>query len=105
MNIESISSVSASAAGAPLAQGSGASVERAAHVTAARRSQLDSARRADGAAGISETDAADIKTDDREADGRQPWQPPSARSPEQKAIPSNGPAGDDLPGRGLDLTA
>ena len=104
MNIESISSVSASAVARCCAE-HGASVERAAHVTAARRSQLDSARRADGAAGVSETDAADIKTDDREADGRQPWQPPSARSPDEKAVPLNGPAGDDLPGRGLDLTA
>jgi hypothetical protein len=105
MNIESIGSVPASAAGSPLAQSTGASVERAAQVAAARQSRVQSNERADSAAGISETDASDMKPEDRDADGRQPWEQLRGGSPSDESSMPNTTEPPDAPGRGLDLTA
>lgn len=66
--------ITASAAGAPLAQTSGTDVDRTSQevATAVRKSAYQ--LKAEAAAGIGETDGENHQSEDRDADGRRPWQ-------------------------------
>ena len=94
MSIGPLGGILGSAAGAPLAQTSGADVERAKQDTIHQQRQVASQQQADTAAGIAETDGKDLESNDRDADGRRPWEfgpakpkaaeePPAAETPVQ----------------------
>ncbi|MBN2021239.1 MAG: hypothetical protein JW809_00455 [Pirellulales bacterium] len=68
------------AAGAPLAQTSGSEVERARQDAAAQQRQIQTGQKADAAAGIGETDGQDHETEERDADGRRPWEIPAGET-------------------------
>jgi hypothetical protein len=74
MNIGPLSSV----AGAPFAQVHEAHADRAARDAALGRAHLDRQRKAGEAAGVGQPDAESLEAQDREADGRRPWERPSA---------------------------
>lgn len=74
MNIGVVGGIPASIAGSPLAQTSGSDVDRTKTATAAQSRAHASAILADKAAGIGETDGKDHQTEDRDADGRRPWE-------------------------------
>jgi hypothetical protein len=95
----------ASAAGAPLAQTSGPTVERAEQQRAAQSRQAYHERKAAAAADVGEPDGDDHETADRDADGRCPYdQPPEAEKvpPLRKPRPSKDPS--QQRGNLLDLT-
>jgi hypothetical protein len=100
--------VNISAAGAPLAQTKGSDVERAAHDTGAQHRNVVYEQKAEAAAGIGETDGEDHQTDERDADGRRPWEfPPkkqknSDENTSKQATQSRDTSGES--GNLLDLT-
>jgi hypothetical protein len=111
MNLAAATGIPASAAGISLAQVSGSDVDRAKADTAAQHRSFSSEMRAEKAAGIGETDGEDHTIDDRDADGRQAWDPgsgaatqsPSGHSePELDARQGRDPTGDS--GGELDIT-
>jgi hypothetical protein len=74
--------VNVSAAGAPLAQTKGSDLERAGHDVGAQHRNAVYEQKAEAAAGIGETDGQDHQTDERDADGRRPWEfPPKNQNP------------------------
>ena len=76
------------AAGSQRAQTTGSDVERTQHDATDRERQIDSDLQADAAAGIAEPDGKDLEANDRDADGRRPWETPAAnRQPSRKALP------------------
>ena|SRR5436190_16055443 len=95
--------------GAILAQPA-ADTDRAGHDSGAQQSQLHSDLKAEQVAGIGQTDGEDHETEDRDADGRRPWELPPKKKPAEDAVAA--PA--DLPlhskdasgerGNSLDLT-
>ena len=66
--------VTASAAGVQLAQTTGSDVDRTAQEVAGTVRKSDYQLKAEAAAGIGETDGENHHSDDRDADGRRPWQ-------------------------------
>jgi hypothetical protein len=68
--------ISASIAGAPLAQTKGSEVERVQQEVSTQDRRTENERRAENAAGVGETDGEDHQTGERDADGRRPWQFP-----------------------------
>ena len=111
MSIGPAGSLFPSVAGAPLAQASGSEVQRAKQDATAQQRIVDAAEKAEGAAGIAETDGQNHETNERDADGRRPWeieakkQSPEDESPadEQAPPPSKDTSGQC--GGQLDLTA
>jgi hypothetical protein len=94
--------------GTILAQPAG-DTDRAQHDSGAQQSQIHSDLKAEQAAGIGQTDGEDHETEDRDADGRRPWELP----PKKKAGTSTEEATDEQPhskdpsgqrGNSLDLT-
>ncbi len=81
MSVDPIGNVSASAAGSRFAQINGADVERAQHDAAAQKREIASSERAKSAAGIGAADGESIEVDDRDADGRRPWELPASKDP------------------------
>jgi hypothetical protein len=81
-----------SAAGAPLAQTKGAEVERAQQAAAVSEHQLQSQQKAETAAGIGQPDGDDHQTDQRDADGRRPWDLPARRDDAGEKQDEGGPA-------------
>jgi hypothetical protein len=110
MSIGSSSGVAASASGSQLAQTAGSNVERAQQDTAAHERHRAADEQADAAAGVAETDANDLETHDRDADGRRLWEiDPSRRHADsaQTDGPMHGDRredGVDNRGEYLDLT-
>ncbi|MGA2061132.1 MAG: hypothetical protein ABSG67_11670 [Thermoguttaceae bacterium] len=99
--------VNVSAAGAPLAQTKGSDVERAGHDIGAQHRNAVYEQKAEAAAGIGETDGEDHQTDERDADGRHPWELPpkkqkSAEDPSKQPPQSRDTTG--ASGNLLDLT-
>ena len=93
MSIGPLGGIIASVAGSQLAQSTGSDVERAHQDTVSKQRQAASQQQADSAAGIAETDGKDIESNDRDADGRRPWelgppQPPAAAAEEPPQGPS-----------------
>jgi hypothetical protein len=81
MTIGPLPSVTTSAAGAPLAQTKGAEAEKARQDAAGQQRHVQSAERAESAAGIGETDGQEHAPSERDADGRRLWEaPPRAQS-------------------------
>lgn len=99
-----------SAAGSPLAQSQGADVNRAQQETAGQARQTQMSEKAEQAAGVGQTEQ-DEETNDRDADGRRPWEIGPRPAPESQAeaeppptpssCPGKDPAG--VTGRQLDL--
>jgi hypothetical protein len=71
--------VNVSAAGTALAQTRGSEVERASQDLGAQQRGALYEQKAQSAAGIGETDGEDHQTDERDADGRRPWEFPPAK--------------------------
>jgi hypothetical protein len=99
------------AAGTPLAQTKGSDVDRAEQDTNDQKRQVTNELKAESAAGIAETDGQEHGTNERDADGRRPWEFPAkkhkasdgASDPTQTPTPqSKDPSGDS--GGQLDLT-
>lgn len=63
-------------AGVPLAQARGKEVDRVSEEVAQQSHRLASQRAAEAASGIGETDGQDHHTEERDADGRRPWEIP-----------------------------
>lgn len=98
-------------AGAPLAQTKGADAERAEQDVSNQQRQVTNELKAEAAAGIAETDGKQHETNERDADGRRPWEfpgrkgAPAAPEPEPQATeppPSKDPSGES--GGQLDLS-
>lgn len=66
--------IAASAAGSPLAQTKGSEAERAQKAVGAQRRQVYHEKKAEAAAGVGEPDGEDHDTQQRNADGRRPWE-------------------------------
>ncbi|MGA2031033.1 MAG: hypothetical protein ABSG68_02150 [Thermoguttaceae bacterium] len=81
-----MSNIAGSVAGTPLAQATGADLERAQYETVSRQRQAQSQQKAEAASGIGETDGEDHQAAERDADGRLPW-----RRPERPADASDQP--------------
>jgi hypothetical protein len=78
-----------SVAATSLAQTMGSEVDRAQQATGNQDRRVRNEQRAESAAGIGEADGDDHQTDQRDADGRRPWEMPErAASPSE---PSSGP--------------
>ena len=77
MSIGPLGGLAGSAAGAPLAQTKGSEIERLQQAAAAQESHDRNTQRAENAAGVGEPDADDHEVEDRDADGRRPWEIPA----------------------------
>jgi hypothetical protein len=94
--------------GTILAQPSG-DTDRAQHDSGAQQSQLHSDLKAEQAAGIGQTDGEEHETEDRDGDGRRPWELPPKKKDSVPAgalaetpPPAKDPSGER--GNSLDLT-
>ncbi|MBN1588993.1 MAG: hypothetical protein JW888_05725 [Pirellulales bacterium] len=98
--------LTASAAGSPSAQRTGSETDRAAQ-TAATECTIKGLQRAAGAAGVGQTDGESLETDQRDADGRRPWEetPQNTRPVDLDEPTPSGRGTDALEGPGtlLDL--
>jgi hypothetical protein len=95
----------ASVAGSPLAQTRGPDVERAHGEVGAQQRQLYHDQKAEAADGVGQPDGEDHETDQRDADGRRPWEAPPEAEEEAGSSPirqSNDPSHQS--GNLLDLT-
>lgn len=102
----------ASAAGVPLAQTQGSEIERGQIDSAARQRTKTSEFKAENAAGIGAADGEDHDTQDRDADGRRPWEiggeaPTEGTQPDpsEGGRPQQSRDATGERGNGLDLTA
>jgi hypothetical protein len=110
MSIGSLSFGSVGAA-TPLAQSKGSDVDRSQQESAAQEGQLQNDLKAEQAAGIGQTDGDEHEIEERDADGRRPWElarkrkkPPLAQAP---TAPEEAPHSRDATGQcgnALDVT-
>ncbi len=99
MSIGPLGGIAGSAAGSPLSQTHGSEVDRARQDAAAQQRKVSSDKKVEDAAGIGETDGDDHETEDRDADGRRPWEEspsshdgaPDAASPDSDPAPAKDP--------------
>jgi len=100
MSMAPLGGIPASVAGSPLAQTSGAALDRAARASADETHKTEQRQQALDAAGVGRTDGENHETDDRDADGRQTWQRPANRAGTavEKGEASQRPRGDDPDG-------
>jgi hypothetical protein len=91
MSMGPVGGVAGSVAGSPLAQTKGSEPERSQQDSVAQQRHIQSAEKAEAAAGIGETDGEDHETAERDADGRRLWEPPPEPTDEQ-ADESSDPA-------------
>src|SRR5262245_37753410 len=73
MSVGPLSSIAGSVAGTQLAQ-QGAESDRARAASSSQQRQTQSAQLAEAAAGIGKTDGDQHETNERDADGRRPWE-------------------------------
>jgi hypothetical protein len=66
--------VTASLAGAPLAEKNSGAAEKTTQEVATRQRKVESVERAEKAEGIGETDGSEHQSEERDADGRRPWE-------------------------------
>ncbi len=66
--------VTASLAGAPLAEKNSGAAEKTTQEGATRQRKVESVERAEKAEGIGETDGSEHQSEERDADGRRPWE-------------------------------
>lgn len=83
MNVGAATGLPASFAGIPVAQTSGSEVDRARTDSEAMRRANAADAEAEKAAGIGETDGENHQADERDADGRRPWEFGAARQHEK----------------------
>lgn len=104
MSVESLAGLLPSAAGLPRAQVAGTDAQRV--QAAAVRQQRDLLLRqlADRSAGVAEPDGRDMLAEDRDANGRQPWQRALSHHDPQNQDPSRASrtAGSEC-GKAIDL--
>jgi hypothetical protein len=97
--------------GMPLSQAKGTDADRTVQETTAQKGEAQSDLRAEQAAGVGQTDGDEHEIEEREADGRLPWQWPAANrdrtaqgaAPNQPPLPSSRDATGQC-GNMLDLT-
>lgn len=77
-------SIASSLAASPLAQNSSSEVNRNQQAARDQSRQLESAEKAEKAAGVGDPEESE-KTSDRDADGRRAWEKPSKSHSEQSA--------------------
>ena len=85
MSLGPLGGVTASAAGAPLAQTTGSDIEKAQQDAGGQTRRVQADQKADNASGIGEADGEDHETAERDADGRRLWEP---SAPKEAAGPS-----------------
>jgi hypothetical protein len=96
------------AAGTPLAQTKGSDVDRAEQDANDQKRQVTNELKAEAAAGIAETDGQEHQTNERDADGRRPWEilakkaKPAEPAAELPPVQSKDPSGES--GGQLDLS-
>jgi hypothetical protein len=107
MNVGIATGAAAAAAGAPLSQTAGAEAERTQKDAAVRERLVDGQDKSEKASGIGTTEE-DQQTDERDADGRRPWEAsakrkaPDGDSSGEPARKAKDPTG--MSGNALDLT-
>jgi hypothetical protein len=79
-----------SVAGTPLAQAKGADSDKAKHDASTQQARTQAAERANDAAGIGRTEE-DSQADDRDADGRRPWELPAKETAPDALPPDAAP--------------
>ncbi|HOM16966.1 MAG TPA: hypothetical protein PK777_11415 [Thermoguttaceae bacterium] len=92
MQLGPLGNIAAGAAGAPLAQTKGAELDRTHQESASHQRRVQTEQQAADAAGIGQTDGQDHQTDERDADGRLPWEIPNrpAQNPQEESSPPAG---------------
>jgi hypothetical protein len=112
MSIGPTAGLLASVAGVPLAQTQGAEIDRAKNEVSSYQRARQSERKAENAAGIGATDGENHDTNERDADGRRPWEldavKKSSSADDEAAAPDFPRASRDAAdasGNQLDLTA
>ncbi|HEY1603824.1 MAG TPA: hypothetical protein VGG64_29750 [Pirellulales bacterium] len=88
-----------------LAQPKAAEVARAQQESSSHARQIDSHARSEAAAGIAAPDDEISVTDERDSDGRRPWEAPAPKDKGASASPPAPVAGKKDLGGALDLTA
>ncbi len=78
-----INPVFSGAAGSAAAQTASTDTERAQQAAASRQRRLAAQQQAASAAGVAATDGENLRPNQRDADGRLPWQRPVASSPDR----------------------
>ncbi len=109
MSIVPTSGIVVSAAGLGLAQTTGSDAIRSQQAATAQQRHVESEIRAEDTAGIAATDGEDQETNDRDADGRRPWEIGGPAHPPhgQQAADADPPSPKDpsgVSGNELDLT-
>jgi hypothetical protein len=99
MSVGPLGGINVSAAGAPLAQTKGSEVERTGQDVGAQHRNVFFEKKAEAAAGVGEADGEDHQSNERDADGRRPWE-----FPPQKAEDPNAKDADDKPPHSHDTT-
>ena len=106
MSVGPMAGLAGSVAATALAQTTGSEIDRAQQATGSQERRVRNEQRAESAAGIGEADGDDHQTDQRDADGRRPWEPPKPSSPQpQPSAPA--PLSKDASGQSgnlIDLT-
>jgi hypothetical protein len=75
MSVGPLGGIVGSAAGAPISQTAGSETERTQRDASVQQRELNTNQRAEQAAGIGTTEQ-DQETNERDADGRRPWEAP-----------------------------
>lgn len=93
MSVDSQLPIAFSVAGAPLALGAGADAAQSTHSAANRTRERAAVERAEQAAGIAQPDGEEMRSGDRDGDGRQPWiwQQPARAGNNQRMTPIASP--------------
>ncbi|HZZ28761.1 MAG TPA: hypothetical protein VFE46_12230 [Pirellulales bacterium] len=86
-------------AATPLAQAKGTDTDREAQETTAQQTQQQTDLQAEQAAGIGQTDGDEHETEERDADGRRPWELPAKKKNAAKAAETALPSLPPVPSR------
>ena len=97
MQVGPLGNIAAGAAGAPMAQTKGSELDRTHQDSAAHQRRIQTEQQAAEAAGIGQTDGQEHQTDERDADGRRPWEMPT-RPPQRPPATSPSPRPEDPDG-------
>jgi len=105
MQVGPLGNIAAGAAGAPLAQTQGAERDRTHQQSAAHQRRIQTEQLAAEAAGIGQADGQEHQTDERDADGRLPWEMPARppQNPPASPAPARPEDPDGAIGAQLDL--
>lgn len=99
MNIGPTSVSLGGLAATPLAQSKGKELDRSAEAAAQDAHRLHSEKLAERANGVGQTDGEDHQAEERDADGRRPWEIPDRARPTQSNDSSGGQQGPDPSGQ------